>query len=283
MRAITVNVSAASPFGDTRRRVTGMTRWADDVIASEVPPSLVFAQECDDDWLQLWRQAGYQVLLGDAVGQPQYKVISALIAAPHLRLSPVSLSAIPTLGYHGSYVAAATWTPDGKDPLLVMSVHASPTRAEPYLTKWPEDVPAPAARLTGVQGRALEATWDADALLATLRHHAGCGDLLAVGDLNEALGWDDLHPGDTSGSDYFAAVTDAGLVSVLHKRWGSERPTRRVLGEDGLQLDHILATPRVADWIVRPEVDSDWATALDQDDWSDHAPVWFTVTAPSTG
>lgn len=269
-----MNVSAASPFGDTTRRVAGMTRWAREVLAYPVPPSLVFAQECHADWLAVWGQAGYKILLGDAAGQPQYKVVSALIASPDLGLKQVTLPDAPSLGYHGSYVAAATWQPDHGDPVLLMSVHASPTRAEHYLTRWPQQVPSPEPRTTS--GRAQASLWDADALLATLRHHAGLGDLLAVGDLNEALGWDRLHGG-TSGRDYFTLVNDAGLVPVLHERWGAERATRQVDGVDGLQLDHILATPTVAGWVSDPQVDEAWACASDPDDWSDHAPVWFNL------
>src|SRR4051794_23105092 len=146
MRAVTVNVSAASPFGTTARRVAGMTRWAREAIASPAPPSLVFAQECHADWLAVWRDANYQVVLADATGQPQYKVTSALIAHRDLDLSQATVSEVPSLGYHGSYVAAATWKPGGGDPVLLMSVHASPTRAERHLPQWPQDVPQPVSR-----------------------------------------------------------------------------------------------------------------------------------------
>jgi hypothetical protein len=134
MRDVSVNVSAASPFGDTRRRVQGMIDWAEDALASE-PPALLFAQESHDDWLAVWRDAGYDVIRGNVEGQPQFKVVSALIAKPELGLKPISLADVPTLAYHGSYLACARW-PVGDAGVLLMSVHASPTKST-GLEGWP--------------------------------------------------------------------------------------------------------------------------------------------------
>ena len=58
-------------------------------------------------------------------------------------------------------------------------------------------------------------------MLATLRHQAELGPVLAVGDYNEARGWDKTHTGN-SGRDYFDAVRDAHLISVLHGLWVPE-------------------------------------------------------------
>jgi endonuclease/exonuclease/phosphatase family metal-dependent hydrolase len=278
MRAVSVNVSAASPFGDTRRRVAGMVRWAEEALGSE-PPALVLAQECHDDWLAAWRAAGYDVIRGTAEGQPQYKVVSAVIASPELELAPVSLVEVPTLAYHGSYVACARWPVGGED-VLVMSVHASPTKSA-GLELWPGEVLEPQARPAGQRADGRMDVYDSDALLATLRHQALRGNLLAAGDLNEALRWDDTHEGHW-GRDYFRGVTDAGLVSVLHALAGGvETPSHRDRHGSRYQLDHVIATPRIAKWVTSPKQDPGWAAASDHADWSDHAPIWFELNAPS--
>jgi len=253
-----------------------MLAWASRVVSSLDRPSLVFAQECHDDWLRVWADAGYQVILGDAEGQPQYKVRSAILAERTLGLSRAEVEDVPTLAYHGSYIAAARWEV-GNDRVLLMSVHASPNRAEKYLGDWPESAAGPVARAVERRPGGGNRLWNADALLATLRHRARLGPILAVGDFNEALGWDRTHGG-VSGRDYFDAVREAGLTSVLHDLWGlEERATHRVNGKAGLQLDHIVASPLLAVWISDPQVDAGWLAALDHDDWSDHAPVWFSL------
>jgi endonuclease/exonuclease/phosphatase family metal-dependent hydrolase len=122
---------------------------------------------------------------------------------------------------------------------------------------------------------------DADALLATLRYQAARGNVLAAGDFNEALGWDDTHEGNW-GRDYFQGVSDAGLVSVLHSLAdGAETPSHR--GEHGarFQLDHVVASPSVAAWISEPRQDPGWLAATEPDDWSDHAPIWFELNPPA--
>jgi endonuclease/exonuclease/phosphatase family metal-dependent hydrolase len=255
-----------------------MARWAQAVLQGDAP-DLILAQETHADWLAVWRDAGYDVILGDVDGQPQFKVRSAVIARPELRLTPVVLGDVPTLAYHGSYVACASWPVAGRDVLL-MSVHASPKEAE-GLERWPREVAAPAVRPAGRKSDGTEEVYDADALLATLKHQAVAGDVLAAGDLNEALGWDEGHPG-FWGRDFFRGVEEAGLVSVLHALSdGTETPSHRDKHGARYQLDHVLATPEVVPWMSNARQDEHWLAASDHADWSDHAPIWFDLEPTS--
>lgn len=286
VRAVTVNVSAASPGGDRSRRVAGMVTWANRVLHEPEPPGLVFAQECSDEWLEVWATSGYQVIEGDAPDQPRYRARSALLVDQRLDLdiTQADTRVVPTLAYHGSYVAAATWAVASEASVLLMSVHASPSRAERHQDRWPSAVPSPVQRRGVSDPGVVGGLWDADAVLATLVHQARQGPVLAAGDLNEALGWDNQHPGETWGEEFFQALRAGGLASPLHDLWGTpevpERATRMAEGQPGLQLDHVVTTEAEAGWIREPELDPDWAGAGSPDDRSDHIPVWFEISAP---
>ena len=104
-------------------------------------------------------------------------------------------------------------------------------------------------------------------MLATLQ--AIDGPMLAAGDLNEARSWDDTHPGEPWGEEFFTRIAHAGIIDVLHSHWKVERPTR-----DGYQLDHVLASHDVADRIPCPSVVSDAEHTP-----ADHAPVRFEVVS----
>lgn len=239
---------------------------------------IVFAQEVPSDaWLDVWRSAGYAVTEG--VGT-RWKIRSALVTRRDVEVIPLTLADCPSLGYHGSYVAAASWrnAPDG--PVVLASVHASPSRAEPEEYGWPGD--APAARKGGGDPRWRGNTlWDSDMVLATLGSLAlvpGQVGVLAAGDFNESREYD--FDGDgirlgTWGMEYFADVERLGFRDVTFDTLGRELPTRA-----GLQLDHVLtsgATRAVLDRARLPFTDPWWDEPCQ---WvlSDHAPLWFAMS-----
>ncbi len=75
--AVTINVGGGEP-GSTRARESGMTEWAR--RACQKRSVVVFAQQVPSDaWFQVWRDAGYFVLV-DHSGR--WRIRSALITAP---------------------------------------------------------------------------------------------------------------------------------------------------------------------------------------------------------
>ena len=120
--------------------------------------------------------------------------------------------------------------------------------------------------------------WDSDFVLATLAELTRQGPVLAAGDFNECLAWDATHPGEW-GREYFARVADFGLLSLTHRDKGVWKQT--AFTHDGLQyqLDHVLASPSVADRIAHaPRADPGWSwEQVVAGEISDHAPLWFEI------
>jgi hypothetical protein len=264
--AVTVNVGGG-PGGSTARTVD-MSRWAERCIADE-KPVIVFAQEVpNDDWLAIWKDAGYAVT--DGVG-PRWRIRSALVTRQDLDVTPLTEADCASLAYHGSYVAAARWNDAPRGPVILASVHASPQRADPEKYGWQAELPSVRNRL-----------WDSDMVLSTLGSLArvpGSVGVLAAGDFNEARGYDLDDLGKTLGTwgqEYFAEVERLGFTDVTFTSWQEERPTR-----GRLQLDHVLphgAAGITADQSSLPHTDLWW------DDpghrvLSDHAPLWFFLDA----
>ena len=183
---------------------------------------------------------------------------------------------VPTAGYHGSYLASARLSLPDLGETIAVSVHASPAVVEArYLEHWRQTGrPLPEPRPSAAPGE----LWDSDFVLATLAELAQRGNVLAGGDFNECLAWDDTHPG-AWGDEYFARVADAGLVSLAHRHGAGERQS--AFTHDGLayQLDHVIASPSVADQIAQtPSVDADWSREqVVAGEISDHAPLWFQI------
>jgi hypothetical protein len=176
---------------------------------------------------------------------------------------------------------------DVETPVACLSVHASPRPVVGrYLDQWRacgQNLPPPRNSGHPETGP----WWDSDLVMATLKLVADAGiasqpryEVLAAGDLNEAIAWDDNHAG-SWGEDFFGAhggaglVADCGLVSVLHMLWGgAEKPTH-----GGLQLDHVLATEpigrRMSARTPEDSAQAGWA--------SDHLPIRFSIGTAGRG
>jgi len=245
-----VSMNLAGGLGTTPAKALRMNDWARFLMERDEPPAIVFAQEIpSDDWLDLWE--GYTVTLGSG---PQWRVRSALITRSDLDVTGLTAREFPSLGYHGSYVAAARWHNAPCGPTTLVSVHASPSPAEPQRYGWPGELPEPRSGNDArwPNGR----LWDSDLVLATLTHLAHpdggtkAASVFAAGDFNEARN-DDLDPKGkhrgTWGREYFERVADAGFVDWTYASWdGREVPTR-----GGLQLDHVLAAGPAT--LLRPQ------------------------------
>ncbi len=140
-----VTVKAGGQFARGQARA-GMLNWA--LAASRTRPAIVFVQEVPSpEWLGIWDEARYQVILGVDRG---WKTRSALLAREDLDVEPVTTvsglscddPAFGTLLYHESYVAVGLWRSTA-GPVLLASVHASPQRAEPALYGWTGPVVTP--------------------------------------------------------------------------------------------------------------------------------------------
>lgn len=274
--AVTVNVGGSFAAQAVQ---TGMVGWAVSALRRE--PIFVFAQEVPSpEWLTVWTDAGYSCVLGPDRG---WRVRSALLISPEQVIEPLTppaeTSADPwlnTLGYHGSYVAAARWA-SARGDVLLASVHASPTEADPDRYGW---TGAPVTPRSGggdprYPGGRL---WDSDLLLETLRALSTIGPLLAAGDLNEAVGFDISPDGarlGTWGTEYFARITAAGLTPWLATQWDTELPTH-----GRLQLDHVVVSWDAEGLLGRspePHRDGTWLNATGPVALGDHIPIWFAV------
>lgn len=265
VRAVSANLG--------RRHVAGT--WLRDVLAltGDEEVDLLFLQEVPpgEDWARIAESCGFEVATDlDST----YSVRSLLLwRADEMDGEPFQL---PTAGYHGSYLAAARLTLRGVGEAVAVSVHASPTVvAQKYQEQWLQTSPTlPEPRASAAPGE----LWDSDFVLSTLAELARMGPVVAAGDYNECLAWDDAHPGEW-GSEYFTRVADSGLVSLTHRDGGAERQS--AFTHEGLeyQLDHVLATPSVADRIAdAPRVDPNWSQArVIAGEASDHAPLWFEI------
>lgn len=281
--AITVNVGCGGPHPPGRP--AAMTEWAREAAGHH--PGLVFAQEvpADPAWLRVWKRAGYRAPIW-GIEKP-WSTRSALLARDDVVLEQLPVGEPPSLDHHGTYVAVAWWLNGQADrPVVVASVHASPTPAEVQRYGWPYREPS--ARNGGPHSRwPNRQLWDADLLLVTLRRHAGEG-LIAAGDFNEMLTGD--PEGETWAREYYRRVRGTGLRDALIEAWTREQPTR--FPPDGgqpVQLDHVL-TDSVGRKLVpgepKPYLDARWqqlaADGLPTGDLSDHSPVWFHIADPAS-
>jgi hypothetical protein len=272
--AVTANLGCASPSAVQGRRVAAANDWAEH--ERHHGTDLIFAQEIPSNaWLEHWVAAGYEVAPADG---PQFRTRSALIWKPPIMRRPL----IPVAAdYHGSYVAsAALELPGFPTPIAALSVHASPRLVTPEELRTYEslEIGVPTPRNGG--GKDNGRLFDADMLLHTLAIsrlvHPTAG-YLVVGDLNECLGWDEVH-NEKWGEFYFDQVREQGLIPVLTEQWGEERRTQFAASKPPYQLDHVLATPETAALVGNPTVDPWDLDAAESGATSDHAPVRFTLT-----
>ncbi len=71
---------------------------------------------------------------------------------------------------------------------------------------------------------------------------------------------------------FFETVADAGLVDLARRDWQEERPTREALA---YQVDHVLASPEVADVLRLVDQEPRF------DGISDHAALLYEKARPS--
>lgn len=268
---LTVNVGGSA--GGSAERAAAMTAWARDALVRQ--PLLVAAQEVPSDaWLSVWEQAGYRPWLGPDKG---WRVRSALFTHSSLEVGELPDAVAAILDYHGSYVAGAHVNLAGQS-LLVLSVHATPQKADPDKYEWRGDPSKP--RHGGHDPRYTnERLWDSDLLLESL-HRLSSLDLpvVAAGDYNEALAYDldpvSGHRG-TWAKEYFDRAREYGYTDVLSQRWGCEKPTR-----GGLQLDRVLVNQAALGLIPdgSPELDEAWEA--EGHGLSDHRAVWLPGACP---
>ena len=269
--AVTVNLGGEC---QSATRKEGMLAWTRDVVR-EHRPAVIFAQEAFSGWLRLFDDQEYKVIRGVDRG---WSVQSLLVYRSDLTLEPITETALPHLGYHGTYVAAARWhRPDGSVVALA-SVHASPNPAEPETYGWPSNVALPGVRNGGDDPRwPGSQLWDSDFVLLTIRDlHKVLGmPVLAAGDFNESLK-DDVEGG-TWAREFFDRAREYGLRSWLHEMWVDEKATRREL-----QLDHVFVSDdgvSLLDAGAEPRVDVNWESAEAADELSDHAAIWFALAS----
>lgn len=249
-------------------------------------PHLVFVQEVPSEgWLDAWRERDYRVILGHPRG---WTVRSAILTMlPENECPPLTADEVPELAYHGEYVAAARlagWGDAGAD-LTLLSVHASPKPTTPGYLRHHPDPQRLQHRDGGQDPRHRGELFDADVVLDTVAQYVP--SVLACGDLNEALGWDevDAHAGHTWGKELFGvrmddgglidgAVQRLGLVTVPLDVKGGEVVTRRAPGHPALQLDHILTGSAIAGRVRGIDVHSAWQQETPAvPGLADHAPV----------
>lgn len=255
----------------------GTLPWLERALAER--PAMVFAQELNrrSTVESLAATYGYHPVVWPARVEPRWWMVSWIMVRDDLVLEPLEEDARRLLVPFSSYVAAARvgWPPLGS--IIVLSVHASPNVVtEEDLGAWPAERPEARSGGVGVPraGRLLYA----DLVIAALRELTADGPVLAAGDLNEARGWDERHPGHTWGEEFFAAVADAGLVDVTWGLWGEERPTRIYAEDLGYQLDRVLASPDVARLVRRAQLDPYWMQPnSERSQLADHVPVWFEL------
>lgn len=270
--AVTANLGCASPSALGPARRAAADSWAEQERREDAP-NLVFAQEVPDDaWVDAWATAGWQPSVPEG---PAYRVRSRLLWRGMEDLGPLQL---PTADYHGSYVAGRLLVVPGIErEVAVLSVHASPrpvTDAE--LATWTSLTEPPVPRLGG--GPTDGKLYDADMVLATCHLLATRYAVLAVGDLNECLSWDDDH-GERWGALFHERVAAGDVMELsFYRLWGGERRTIFSAKHRPYQLDHMIATKDVGALLASAEVDSSWSEEdVERGAISDHAPVRFTL------
>lgn len=188
---------------------------------------------------------------------------------------------LPTGDYHGSYVSSALLRlPGTRGPVACVSFHASPTPVaavyeEAWLRRRPE-LPSPRHGGGATSGE----LYDADFVVSTLKQVARDHPVLAAGDLNECLLWDQCYD-ETWGRLIHEEVTSSPgqLEFSLHRIWGREIRTLFKAGARGYQLDHVLATPEIGGLVGDDaHVDPSWTVArAEAGELSGHAPIYFRV------
>ena len=284
LSAVSANLGCASPSRVLAAREVAAVEWAERVRRFE-EPHLVFAQEVpNDQWLDAWRAEGWKVSEPEG---PSYRVRSALLWRDLEDLGPLDL---PTADYHRSYVAGRKLAIRGLErEVAVLSVHAEPVPvSDADKSTWvgPASVRPATSPGQGVlpiardarAGRSEGTLWDSDMVVATCRLLADDYEVLAVGDLNECLAWDDSHSGHW-GAMFHERVRAGDVLELpFHREWSGEQRTYFAPGGASFQLDHALATPAVARLVRSAAVDDTWtedAVALGA--ISDHAPIRFQV------
>lgn len=161
----------------------------------------------------------------------------------------------------GAYVVAAQVRLGGAW-LNVVSIHAAPY-------EWEGSLP-PGYQL---KPRSCEKhLWHSDIALARLIELPQAGPVLAVGDYNECLGWDEpRHRGHNCGKEFFATLETGCLIDCTVGAWADGE--RQTGPQRDYQVDRVLAD-RATARRVHVSVDE-----LEFDKLSDHAPIWFSLDA----
>lgn len=269
LSAVSVNLGCASPSAAAVRR----RRLAPRFLAELGDVDLVLAQEAPDPGeIEL----GDDFSVGPVTAAPSSRWPLSCIIWRSSTIEDRGPLVIPTSDYHRSYVSGRLLAlPGVTEPVAVMSVHASPAVVSPEdQARWAGPVVLP--RHGG--GRDDGRCFDSDYVLETIRLVSREHPVLAAGDLNECLRWDETHAGETWGRLYFERLESYGLVPVLSRMWGRELPTYFGVGREPYQLDHVVATPDVAALISSAEEPSvpDPAHVADGTA-SDHASLRFTL------
>lgn len=250
-RAVTVNLGGASPGA-----IVDPRRAADWLKNNRTRFDVVFAQEIPgDDWLDAW--PSYRIF---QTTDPQYRARSAVL----VRKETVDATDYPlgTAEYHGSYVGSALVNHPTIGELVLMSVHASPSRvSEEWATTW--------HRVGGELPESYRGElWDSDLVVESIGRVADVQKVIAAGDLNEARNWDLTHPGD-SGAAFFGRLAERGLVDTCCEDGSDAAATHGDPDHGGLRLDHVMTSRLLSDRVV--------VTGVGSEAPADHRPVEFTI------
>jgi hypothetical protein len=273
IRAVTANLGCAAPSPTSSQRVLAARSWSSKV-RSEV--DLAFLQEVPETLIEEWVADGF------VSAKPQgrkYRPRSALLWRSEL--AATEEFALPTAGYHGSYVSSARLhLPGFADPVVCVSFHASPSPVEQrYQDVWQNcEQDLPPERHGG--GRDSGELFDADMVVATLKLLARTHVVLAAGDLNECEEWDNVHDENWWEPLERTVTSEPGeLEFPVRRLWQGERRSLFKPGARGYQLDHVLASPSVGGR-VRDDahVDGSWTEeGVVAGDLSGHAPIFFSL------
>lgn len=257
--------------------------WLEKTLA-ERAPAAVFGQELagGDRLDRLASEHGYVVVWPACVLNPRWQVVSWVMVKEELSPTPlVDPALLDKLKIHQSYVASASVELPGLGAAALVSMHASPNVVpEAELATYP----SPPDPRSGGSSRDAGRLFYSDLVVDALADAATRGPVLAAGDLNEARAWDDGHPGETWGTEFFGGLESRGLHDITFGLWGEERRTRFHASHPAYQLDIVLASHIVAPLVVDAAVDDGWTDdAVASEGLSDHAPVWIRIDPLSAG
>lgn len=254
----------------------GVDSWLTPAICSR--PALVFRQEFNKpDVLEpLAEEHGYYIVWPQRL-EARWWIASWIMVRNDLTVTAPDDLTRDLLQPFSSYVAAAHVELPGIGATTMVSVHASPnTVTDADLGRWPADPPRP--RSGGIGVRNAGKLFYSDLIVDALRQMADRHPVLAAGDLNEARSWDEAHPGETWGAEFFGLVSRVGLVDVTYGLWGEERRTRYHATQGAYQLDYVLAIPDISAAVVSAEIRAAWLQPdLDVAMVADHSPIWFNL------